>query len=154
MATLRDRGLRVGEDGSRRVLADCSVRRPTTRALGARGGRGGARVAADRVVAEANNGGEMVRSVLHAADIALPLRLVALPAAARRRGPSRWRQLYEGGQGAALRAVPAARGRAVRADGRRGLRGAGALARPADALVWALSELMLARRAEPRVRVL
>src|SRR5690606_31642187 len=66
----------LGEDGIARVVADGSVRKPKperwARAVAA-AVRGWA---ADRVVAEANNGGEMVRSVLHAADFSLPVKLV------------------------------------------------------------------------------
>ena len=97
---------------------------------------------ADRVVAEANNGGEMVASVLHAADIALPVRLVhASRGKAARAEPVA--ALYESGPRAPRRAAAAARGRAVRADGRRGYEGPGRSPDRADALVWALSELML-----------
>src|SRR5690606_19280313 len=64
------------EDGIARVLADCSVQRPRPERW-ARAVADAARAwDADRVVAEANNGGAMVRSVLHAAEITLPVRLV------------------------------------------------------------------------------
>ncbi len=66
----------LGQDGLARVLADASVTRPTPE----RWARAVARAAevwgADRVVAEANQGGAMVESVLRAADVGLPLRLV------------------------------------------------------------------------------
>lgn len=143
----------LGEDGLARVLADCSVRRPTPE----RWARAVAEAArawdADRVVAEANQGGEMVRSVLHAAEVSLPVKLVhasrgktarAEPVAA----------LYEAGRVRHAGQFP------MLEDELCGLLAAGGYAGPgrspdrADALVWALSELMLGRTAEPRVRVL
>jgi phage terminase large subunit-like protein len=106
---------------------------------------------ADRVVAEANQGGDMVASVLKAADCALPVRLV------------------RASRGKAARAEPVAAlfesGR-VRLHGRFpeledqlcGLAIGGAYEGPgrspdrADAMVWALTELMLTRGGEPVVR--
>ena len=142
-----------GEDGIARVLADRSVRRATPE----RWARAVAEAArtwhADRVVAEANNGGEMVRSVLHAADIALPLRLVhASRGKAARAEPVA--ALYECGRVRHVGALPQLE------DELCGLMAGGTYEGPgrspdrADALVWALSELMLARRSEPRIRVL
>lgn len=65
-----------GEDGIARVLADRSVQRASPERW-ARAVAEAARLwQADRVFAEANQGGELVRSVLHAADIALPVKLV------------------------------------------------------------------------------
>ena len=94
-----------------RVLADCSLRKPTPEswaravAMAARGW------AADRVVAEANNGGDMVRSVMPQ----LEDELCGLMAGGAYEGPGR----------------PPDR---------------------ADALVWALTELMLGSKGVPRVR--
>ena len=66
----------LGTDGLARVLADASV----ARASPERWARAVAQAArawnADRVVAEANQGGAMVASVLRAAELALPLKLV------------------------------------------------------------------------------
>ncbi len=112
-----------------------------------------ARQGADRVVAEANNGGDMVASVLRAADSGLPVRLVhasrgkvarAEPVAA----------LYGRGRVRHVGAFPALE------DELCGLAIGGAYEGPgrspdrADALVWAVTELMLGRRVVgPRVRV-
>ncbi len=140
------------EDGIARVLADRSVRKPTPE----RWARAVALTAreweADRVIAEANNGGEMVRSVLHAADIALPVKLVhasrgktarAEPVAA----------LYETGRVRHVGQLPQLE------DELCGLMAGGTYEGPgrspdrADAMVWALSELMLGKQAAvPRVR--
>jgi len=143
-------GLHV--DGVARVQHDGSLLKPSPE----RWARKVARVAqewrADLVVAEANQGGAMVASVLRAADISLPIKLVhASRGKAARAEPIA--ALYEAGR--------------VRHDGifpqledeMCGLVMGGAYQGPgrspdrADALVWALHELMLGRRAEPRVRV-
>jgi phage terminase large subunit-like protein len=105
------------------------------------------------VVAEANQGGAMVESVLRAADQALPVKLV------------------HASRGKVARAEPVA---ALYAAGR--VRHAGVFARledqlcgfltggtyagpgrspdRADAAVWALTELLLGRTANPAVRAL
>ncbi|HEY1125930.1 MAG TPA: terminase family protein [Sphingobium sp.] len=108
---------------------------------------------ADRVVAEANNGGDMVAAVLRAADIGLPVRLVhaargktarAEPVAA----------LYEAGRvrhAALLNALE---------DQLCGLtiggyyEGPGRSPDRADALVWALTEISLSHSGNARLRSL
>lgn len=142
----------LGEDGIARVLADKSVRRPKPERW-ARAVAEAARLwQADRVVAEANNGGEMVRSVLHAAEITLPVRLVhasrgkvarAEPVAA----------LYESRRVRHCGQLPELEDQLCGLMAGGGYEGPGRSPDRADALVWALSELMLARRAEPRIRV-
>lgn len=141
----------LGNDGIARVLADCSI-------CGAAPAQWAQRVAdaarewnADRVVAEANQGGAMVDSVLRAADRALPIKLV------------------HASRGKVARAEPVA---ALYAAGRVrhvgvfarledqlcGLLTGGTYAGPgrspdrADAAVWALTELLLGRTASPSVR--
>ena len=143
----------LGEDGIGRVLADASVRKPTPErwaravAMTVRGW------AADRVVAEANNGGEMVRSVLHAAEISLPVKLVhASRGKVARAEPVL--TLYENARVRHVGQLPQLE------DELCGLMAGGAYEGPgrspdrADALVWALSELMLERKAEPRVWIM
>ena len=142
-----------GEDGIARVLADCSVRKATPEkwaravANAARGWK------ADRIVAEANNGGEMVRSVLHAADIALPVRLVHAS-----RGKSARAEpvaaLYESGRVRHVGQLPQLEDELCGLLAGGGYEGPGRSPDRADALVWALSELMLGRKSEPRVRSL
>jgi phage terminase large subunit-like protein len=107
---------------------------------------------AGMVVAEANNGGRMVESVLRAAGVAVPVRLV------------------HAAEGKAARAAPVAalfeRGVAKFAgkfpeleDELAGLSWGGRYAGSAspdraDAMVWALTQLMLVRaQGEPQVRV-
>jgi phage terminase large subunit-like protein len=140
----------LGEDGIARVLADVSVRKATPERW-ARAVAGAAEAwRADRVVAEANQGGEMVRSVLHAADLTLPLRLVhARQGKAARAEPVA--ALYEAGRVRHAGMFPQLEDQlcGLMAGGR--YEGPGRSPDRADALVWALSELMLKRRVQPRV---
>lgn len=141
----------MGDDGIARVLADCSVAKAAPDEWAQAVTLAAQEWDADRVVAEANQGGAMVESVLRAARQSLPLKLVYAS------------------KGKTARAEPVA---ALYAAGRVrhcglfarledqlcGLMTGGDYAGPgrspdrADALVWALSELMLGRTASPRVR--
>ena len=140
----------LGEDGIGRVLADCSVRRPKPERW-ARAVAEAARVwQADRVVAEANNGGEMVRSVLHAAEIALPVSLVhASRGKAARAEPVA--ALYETGRVRHCGEFPLLEDELCGILAAGGYEGPGRSPDRADALVWAMTELMLGRKREPRV---
>ena len=138
-------------DGMAYVLADASVSAASPEGWARAVAGCAAQHRADRVVAEANQGGAMVRSVLLAADVALPVKLV------------------RASRGKVARAEPVAtlyeRGR-VRHCGRftaledemcglvagGGYQGPGRSPDRADALVWALSELMLGRRGAAGVR--
>jgi phage terminase large subunit-like protein len=140
----------LGADGIARVLADCSARKPSPE----RWARAVAEAArawhADRVVAEANQGGAMVRSVLHAASHALPVKLVhASRGKAARAEPVA--ALYEAGRvrhyGMFARLEDQLCGLLAGGD----YEGPGRSPDRADALVWALTELMLGRVGRPRV---
>ncbi len=140
----------LGEDGIARVLADCSAKGAAPAQWAQRVADAAREWNADRVVAEANQGGAMVESVLRAADQSLPIKLV------------------HASRGKVARAEPVA---ALYAAGRVrhvgmfarledqlcGLVVGGSYAGPgrspdrADALVWAMTELMLGRGGEPRV---
>ena len=106
---------------------------------------------ADRVVAEANQGGAMVESVLRAAKRRLPLRLVHA-----RRGKAVRAEpvaaLYEQGEvahaGAFARLEDELAGMTIGG----GYQGPGRSPDRADALVWALTELMLNAAGRPGVR--
>ena len=132
----------LGLDGCGEVLEDASVQgaRPEgwARAVSA----AAVRHRADRVVAEANNGGAMVESVLRAADYDLPVRLVhashgkvarAEPVAA----------LYERGRVRHVGAFPELEDELCGFVSGGGYEGPGRSPDRADALVWALTELML-----------
>jgi phage terminase large subunit-like protein len=142
----------LGEDGIARVIADASVTKPSPERW-ARAVAQASRVwQADRVVAEANQGGAMVASVLRAADIALPLKLVhasrgkvarAEPVAA----------LYEAGRVRHAGHFPLLEDQlcGLLSGGR--YEGPGRSPDRADALVWALTELMLKPGRTPRVLI-
>ena len=142
----------LGEDGIARVLADCSVEKASPETWARAVANAAQGWSADRVVAEANQGGAMVGSVLRAAEIALPLKLVhaargkvarAEPVAA----------LYEAGRVRHAGIFPRLEDElcGLIAGGR--YEGPGRSPDRADALVWGLSELLLGRRGEPRIRV-
>jgi phage terminase large subunit-like protein len=138
-------------DGLGYVLEDASVAATSPEGWARAVAECAARHRADRVVAEANQGGQMVRSVLLAADVALPVTLV------------------RASRGKVARAEPVATlyerdrvrhcGRFVALEDEMcglvaggGYHGPGRSPDRADALVWALSELMLGRRARAGVR--
>ncbi len=141
----------LGADGIGRVLADASIGKPTPERWARAVARAAEAWQADRVVAEANQGGDMVRAVLHAADIALPLRLVhARTGKAARAEPVA--ALYEAGRVRHAGQFPALEDQlcGLLPGGR--YEGPGRSPDRADALVWALTELMLKpRRSQPRV---
>ncbi|HEX8512684.1 MAG TPA: ATP-binding protein, partial [Allosphingosinicella sp.] len=107
---------------------------------------------ADRVVAEANQGGAMVEAVLRAADCTLPVRLVhAKRGKAARAEPVA--ALFESGRARFAGAFPELEDELAGLVAGGGYEGPGRSPDRADAMVWAMTELMLGRRrAEPRVR--
>jgi len=140
----------VAADNLARVVSDASL----ARASPERWARAVASVAhawkADRVVAEANQGGSMVESVLRAADCQMPIRLVhasrgkvarAEPIAA----------LYEAGRVRHVGQFPRLEDQLCGLMAGGTYEGPGRSPDRADALVWALTELMLGRRGDPRV---
>ena len=144
----------LGGDGNAYVLADASVQGATPD----RWARAVAATAlawrADRVVAEANNGGAMVGSVLRAADAVLPLRLVhAAVGKVARAEPVV--ALYEAGRAFHVGAFPELEDELAGLLHGGGYEGPGRSPDRADALVWAMTELKLGPRgAEPGVRSL
>jgi phage terminase large subunit-like protein len=142
----------TGEGPVRRafVLADLSFGPAMPAGWAARVARAFQEYEADAVIAEANQGGEMVRSVLKAADAGLPVRLVrasrgkhtraepvaALYAAGRVKHVGRFAALED--QMCAFGAPDAPAGSPDRVD----------------ALVWAVSALLLGTKGVPRMRVL
>ncbi|WP_341533243.1 hypothetical protein [Sphingosinicella humi] len=109
---------------------------------------------ADRVVAESNQGGAMVESVLRSADMSLPVK-----AAHARLGKGRRAEpvaiLFEKGKARFAGAFPELEDQLCGLTLGGGYEGPGRSPDRADAMVWAMAELMLAPvRAEPRIRVL
>jgi len=139
----------MSADGSLYVLADETLAAAKPQAWAARAVSLYHRLQADRLVAEVNQGGDMVAAVIGEVDPAVPVK----PVHARR---GKWLRaepvaaLYEQGRVHHVGTLPALEDEmcdfAVTglSDGRSPDR--------LDALVWALSELALTPRAEPRVR--
>ena len=142
----------LGEDGLGRVLADCSVERASPERWARAVARAAQAWQADRVVAEANQGGAMVESVLRAADCALPLRLVhASRGKAARAEPVA--ALYEAGRVRHLGQLPRLEDELCGLLPGGTYQGPGRSPDRADACVWAMTELMLSPRGAPRVRL-
>jgi len=141
----------LGEDGLCYVLADSSESGLSPEGWARSVARAAETWGADRVVAEANNGGEMVTSVLIGAAPALPVRLVhasrgkvprAEPVAA----------AFERGEAKFAGAFPALEDELAGMVMGGAYQGPGTSPDRADAMVWAMTELMDTPRAEPRVR--
>lgn len=141
----------TGRDGTAYVIEDASVAGLSPEGWAAAVARCAARHGADRVVAEKNQGGDMVRSVLLAADSGLPVRLVHAS-----RGKSARAEpvaaLYERGRVRHAGAFPALEDELCGLTLGGGYHGPGGSPDRADALVWALTELMLRRRMAAAVR--
>lgn len=136
--------------GKARVLADCSVEKPTPEGWARAVATAASEWQAERVVAEANQGGQMVASVLRAADVALPLKLVhASKGKSARAEPVA--ALYESGKVKHAGLFPQLEDELCGMMTAGGYEGPGRSPDRADALVWALSELMLGREKVPRV---
>jgi phage terminase large subunit-like protein len=142
----------LGADGIAYAIDDASVSGRSPEGW-ARAVAGAARKwGADRVVAEGNQGGAMVASVLRGADVDLPVTMVhasvgksarAEPVAA----------LFERGAAKFAGAFPELEDELSGLIAGGGYEGPGRSPDRADAMVWAMTELMLGkRRAEPRIR--
>jgi phage terminase large subunit-like protein len=135
------------------VLADESVAGLSPEGWAAAVARTARRWRADRVVAEANQGGKMVESVLRAVEPQLPLRLVhASEGKVKRAEPVA--ALFERGAAKFAGAFPQLEDELAGLTLGGGYQGPGASPDRADAMVWALTELMLQRRGEPRIALL
>lgn len=131
------------------VLADETARGLSPAGWAARAVAAARLWAADALVAEANQGGDMVRSVLAQADPPCRIRLVKASVGKRARAEP-VAALYEQGRVLHCGAFPALEEELMAL-------GSGDLEHSpdrADALVWAVSELMLGGRGAPRLRAL
>ena len=143
----------LGRDGVGYVIEDASVQGLAPEGWAAAVVSAARRHGADRVIAEANNGGAMVESVLRAGDAGLPVRLVHAS-----RGKSARAEpvsvLYERGQVRHVGAFPALEDEMAgfTLDGR--YEGPGRSPDRADALVWALTALLLERPGRPGLKLL
>jgi phage terminase large subunit-like protein len=142
----------LGRDDIAYVAADATVSGMSPEGWARVAASAAERWGADRIVAEGNQGGAMVTSVLRAADIRLPVTIVhawngksarAEPVAA----------LFERGAAKFAGAFPALEDELAGLIAGGGYEGPGRSPDRADAMVWAMTELMLGkRRAEPRIR--
>jgi phage terminase large subunit-like protein len=143
----------LGHDGRGYVLADASVEGASPERWAQAVAACAARWGADRVVAEANNGGAMVESVLRAAEAGLPVRLVHAT-----RGKSARAEpvaaLYEAGRVAHVGRFDRLEDELCGMIAGGGYEGPGRSPDRADALVWALTALMLGAAGRTSVRAL
>ena len=143
----------LGEDGLAYVMADASVAGRSPEGWAAAVAQAAEAHGADRVVAEKNNGGDMVESVLRAADAGLPVKLVhAAHGKVTRAEPIA--ALYARGRVKHAGAFPALEDELCGLVTGGGYEGPGRSPDRADALVWAMTELMLGKRGNgPRIGV-
>ena len=141
----------IGGDGILYVLADASESGLSPNGWAQAVARAAEAWGADRVVAEANQGGDMVRAVLKAVAPALPLKLVtasrgkvarAEPVAA----------LFENGEAKFAGRFPALEDELAGMVAGGSYEGPGRSPDRADAMVWAMTFLMPPGKVEPRVR--
>jgi phage terminase large subunit-like protein len=144
----------LGEDGKAYVLADHSVSGASPEGW-ARAVAGAVEAwSADRVIAEDNQGGNMVESTLRAADLAMPVKRVHAS-----RGKSARAEpvaaLYESKRAFHVGGFAELEDQMCGLISGGGYEGPGRSPDRADALVWAMTELMLGKAARvPRVTVL
>lgn len=140
----------VAANGIAKVLADTTLAKASPEQWAQAVAATAQEWKADRVVAEANQGGQMVESVLRAADCQMPIKLVhasigksarAEPVAA----------LYEAGRVHHVGLFPKLEDQLCGLMTGGSYEGPGRSPDRADALVWALSELMLSKRVNPRL---
>ena len=129
-------GAGVGADGRGYVLADASCRMPPAdwarRAINLYH-----ELEADRIVAEANNGGDLVSTVIHAVDSTVPVTLVHASRGKRTRAEP-VSALYEQGKVFHLEQLPELEDQMCSYTGAPGEDSPDRM----DALVWALTEVM------------
>lgn len=136
-------------DGRGYVLADRTVRGASPDGWASHAVKAALDFNADAIVAEANQGGDMVRSTLATREPPCPVRLVHASKGKRTRAEP-VAALYEQGRVVHCGAFPALEEELMAL-------GSDDLAHSpdrADALVWALTELMLGRGKQPRLRAL
>ena len=133
------------------VLADCSVAGLSPEGWARAVVRAAEIWRADRVIVETNQGGEMVESVLRGVDCALPVKPVkARFGKAKRAEPVAAR--FEAGKAKFAGAFPELEDELCGLTSGGGYEGQGRSPDRADAMVWAMAELLLGKKKEPRVR--
>ncbi|MEA3033948.1 MAG: hypothetical protein QOH86_1964 [Sphingomonadales bacterium] len=142
----------LGADGTGYVLADRSARGLSPEGWARRVAETAEAWGADRVVAEGNQGGEMVETVLRGAGWRLPVKRVhARTGKAARAEPVA--ALFERGEARLAGRFPELEDQLAGLVTGGDYQGPGRSPDRADALVWAMTELMLGPpRGEPRIR--
>ena len=143
----------LGHDGIGYVIGDHSEHGLSPEGWAAKTVAAARAWGADCVIVEANQGGDMVRSVLANADPALPVR----PAFARYGKGDRAEpvaMLFETGRAKLAGSFPALEDELCAMTRGGAYAGPGRSPDRADAMVWALSELMLGAERGPRIRLL
>jgi phage terminase large subunit-like protein len=142
----------LGGDGIGHIVADCSVAGLRPEGWARASASAASAWGADRIVAEGNQGGAMVESVLRGADVALPVRMVhAASGKSARAEPVA--ALFEGGRARFAGGFPELEDQLAGMIAGGGYEGPGRSPDRADAMVWAMTELMLGKKkAEPRIR--
>jgi phage terminase large subunit-like protein len=133
------------------ILADHSVTARTPEGWASAVAAAAQAHATTRIVAEANQGGKMVKAVLHSADPRLRVKLVhAHTGKSARAEPVS--HLFEAGRARLHGRMPELEAQMLGMIAGGGYKGPGQSPDRADAMVWGVSELMK-ESAEPRVRV-
>ncbi len=140
----------LGGDGLGYVLDDRSVRGLSPEGWAREVAAAAVAWGVDRVVVETNQGGEMVASVLRSVDLALPVRAVKARFGKGRRAEPVAIQ-FETGRAKFVRAFPELEDElcGITLDA---YHGPGRSPDRADAMVWALAELLLGTERRPAVR--
>ncbi len=142
----------LGENDIACVLADCTVAGERPEGWARAVGRAAEAWGADRVVAEKNQGGEMVENVMRNAGIRLPVNLVfAKGSKSARAEPVA--ALFETGRAKLAGRFPELEDELAGLTYGGGYEGPGRSPDRADAMVWAMTELVRPRP-EPRIRSL
>jgi phage terminase large subunit-like protein len=143
----------LGADGIGYVVADLSVGGLSPEGWALKVAAAAEAWGADRVIAEKNYGGEMVAAVLRTAGVALPVTLVhAGEGKTTRAEPVA--VLFESGRAKLAGRIPELEAELAGMTYGRGYQGPGRSPDRADAMVWALTELLVRKkRAAPRITV-
>ena len=144
----------LGEDGHAYVIADASVSGRSPEGWAQAVARAAAMHGADRIIVEKNQGGDMVEAVLRGACPSLPLTPAhAKDSKAKRAEPVA--ALFERGEAFFAGSFPELEAQLGGLVPGGGYQGPGHSPDRADAMVWAMTALMLRpKRAEPHIRML
>jgi phage terminase large subunit-like protein len=135
----------LGDDGRAYVLADCSVKGKSPEGWARAVAIAADHWHADRIVAEGNQGGEMVESTLRAASLSMPIKRVhARTGKSARAEPIA--ALFEAHRASFAGCFPELEDELCGMVTGGGYEGPGRSPDRADAMVWAMHELMLRQR--------